>query len=138
MEEHARGEIIVAAMMNAFVELWSDRIAELGRFAGDSYNLDSVVEEGTKLAGHLLNMAIRALDYCPPTDLDFGQYLSALLDRRPRAGARGRMGISRGDPCALRTLRHPPPVPEPATPTGAGSAIRPMVRGPMPGRTTRR
>ncbi|NWP15559.1 hypothetical protein GZA09_27660, partial [Escherichia coli] len=45
----------------------------------DSYNLDSVVEEGTKLAGHLLNMAIRALDYCPPTDLDFGQYLSALL-----------------------------------------------------------
>lgn len=79
VEEHARGEILVAAMMNAFVELWSERIAELGRFAGDSYNLDAVVEEGAKLAGHLLNMAIRALDYCPPTDLDFGQYLSALL-----------------------------------------------------------
>ncbi len=78
-QEHLRGEGLVAATMHAFVELWSRRIAMLGTFEGDHYNLDSVVEEGSKLAGHLLNMAIRALDYCPPADVDFGQYLAALL-----------------------------------------------------------
>ena len=78
-DEHSRGEVIVAAMMNAFVDLWSERIAELGKFERDTYNLGAVVDQGVKLAGHLLNMAIRALDYCPPTDIDFGQYLASLL-----------------------------------------------------------
>lgn len=78
-DEHDRGEVLAAAVMNAFVDLWSQRIATLGTFNGVSYNLDSVVEEGSKLAGQILNMAIRALDYCPPTDIDFSQYLTALL-----------------------------------------------------------
>ncbi|MGR7995078.1 hypothetical protein [Xanthobacter sp. ZOL 2024] len=78
-DEHDRGEVIVAAMMRCFVELWSTRIEGLGTFDGGRYNLDAVVEEGVKVAGHLLNMAIRALDYCPPTDIDFGQYLASLL-----------------------------------------------------------
>ncbi|WP_074070994.1 hypothetical protein [Rhizobium gallicum] len=78
-DEHRRGEVIVAAMMNTFVELWSKRVATLGRFDGDRYNLGSVVEEGAKLAQHLLNIAIRALDYCPPCDIDFSQYLASML-----------------------------------------------------------
>ena len=78
-DEHRRGEVIVAAMMNSFIELWSKRVATLGKFEGDRYNLDSVVDEGAKVAGHLLNIAIRALDYCPPTDIDFSQYLAAML-----------------------------------------------------------
>ncbi|MDR6955497.1 hypothetical protein J2X65_004877 [Ancylobacter sp. 3268] len=78
-DEHDRGEVIVAAMMRCFIELWSERIVNLGTFEGDRYNLDAVVEEGVKVAGHLLNMAIRALDYCPPTDIDFRQFLAALL-----------------------------------------------------------
>ncbi len=77
-DEHARGEVIAAAMMNAFLILWTRRIETLGKFDG-RYNLDAVVEEGATTAGHLLTMAIRALDYCPPTDMDFGQYLAALL-----------------------------------------------------------
>jgi hypothetical protein len=78
-DEHDRGEVFAAAMMNTFVTLWVDRIGELGRFKGDFYNLKSVVEEGAKLAGQLLTMSIRALDYCPPTDIDFEQYLAGLL-----------------------------------------------------------
>lgn len=78
-DEHDRGEVFAAAMMNAFVKLWVDRIGELGRFNGDFYNLKSVVEEGARLAGQLLTMSIRALDYCPPTDIDFEQYLAGLL-----------------------------------------------------------
>ena len=38
-----------------------------------------VVDEGAQVAGHLLTMAIRAIDYCPPTDITFADYLSALL-----------------------------------------------------------
>lgn len=78
-DEHARGEVFVAAMMTVFLQLWTARVALLGTFNGHYYNLNSVVEEGSKVAGHLMNMAIRALDYCPPTDIDFGQFLAALL-----------------------------------------------------------
>lgn len=81
-EVHARGELIAAAMMRALVALWRGRIEGLGTFAKDGrdyYNLDMVVEEGVKAADHLLTMAIRALDYCPPTDLEFSTYLAALL-----------------------------------------------------------
>jgi hypothetical protein len=81
-EVHARGELIVAATMRALVALWRGRIEGLGTFTKDGrthYNLDMVVEEGVKAADHLLTMAIRALDYCPPTDLEFRAYLAALL-----------------------------------------------------------
>ena len=78
-EEHVRGEILVAAVMHSFVRLWTARIAALGTFGRRRYNLAMVVGEGAKLADQLLTMCIRALDYCPPTDIDFGQYLAGLL-----------------------------------------------------------
>lgn len=78
-EEHDRGEVFSAAMLRAFLDLWLKRIAALGTFDGDKYNLELVVEEGVKAADHLLTMSIRALDYCPPIDLTFGDYLAALL-----------------------------------------------------------
>ncbi|MEK7738265.1 MAG: hypothetical protein AAB319_11000, partial [Pseudomonadota bacterium] len=36
-------------------------------------------EEGAEVADHLLTVSIRAIDYCPPVDLRFGDFLSALL-----------------------------------------------------------
>jgi hypothetical protein len=78
-EAHARGEVFAAAMLRSFVGLWCRRIEALGTFLDHSYNLDAVLEEGARAANHLLTMAIRALDYCPPVDLNFSAYLSALL-----------------------------------------------------------
>ena len=78
MEEHDRGELIVAVVMRAFVALWSARIERLGTF-NEAYNLAMVVEEGAKVAQQLLNMCIRGLDYCPPTDLEFSQFIAAVL-----------------------------------------------------------
>jgi len=78
-EAHARGELFAAAVLRTFVAMWSRRIDGLGTFDGKHCNLDMVVEEGARAAGHLLTMVIRALDYCPPVDLTFGAYLSALL-----------------------------------------------------------
>jgi hypothetical protein len=77
-EEHKRGEVLVAAFMRAFLRIWLKRVSGLGTFDG-RYNLDMVVEEGAKAADHLLTMAIRALDYAPPTDMDFRAYLASLL-----------------------------------------------------------
>lgn len=78
-EAHSRGEVVVAAVTSAFVKLWTTRISHLGTFDGRGYNMLAVIEEGAKAAAQLLQMSIRAIDYCPPTDLDFGQFLASLL-----------------------------------------------------------
>lgn len=78
-EEHARGELLVAAMMNTFLDVWLQRLERIGPVAGGKRDRSIVVEEGARAAGHLLTMAIRAIDYCPPTDIWFSDYLSALL-----------------------------------------------------------
>lgn len=78
-ESHDRGEVFAAAMLRSFLAIWTRRIRALGIFVRGRYNLDMVVEEGATAAAHLLTMAIRALDYCPPVDLEFGDFLAALL-----------------------------------------------------------
>jgi hypothetical protein len=79
LEEHRRGEILVAAMLNAFLDIWLERIAEFGEIRKGMVDRSLVVEAGARVADHLLTMAIRAIDYCPPVDLSFSDYLSALL-----------------------------------------------------------
>lgn len=79
-EPHRRGEILVAAMLNAFLHAWRARIDKLERGQrGGKLDLELVVEQGADAANQLLTMAIRALDYTPPTDLQFSDYLSALI-----------------------------------------------------------
>lgn len=113
-EPHARGEVFAAAMLRSFVSLWCRRIEALGTFMDQYYNLDAVMEEGSRAAANLLTMAIRALDYCPPIDLSYSAYLSALLTadtemtpddtrfhyRATLVATFGSFGI---DPAALRT-----------------------------------
>lgn len=87
-EPHRRGEVLVAAMLNGFLEIWVARLKELARHEGRLdparpeerwLNRDRVVEEGVEVSQRLLHAAIRAIDYCPPVALTFGEYLSALL-----------------------------------------------------------
>jgi hypothetical protein len=78
-EPHCRGELLVAAIMNAFVDIWVTRLQKIGYLTGRKKDRSLVVEEGGRVADHLLTMSIRALDYCPPTDITFSDYLSALL-----------------------------------------------------------
>jgi len=67
-------------MMKAFVKVWVQRLSTLGEVERGMLHLDRVVEDGAKAARHLMTMAIRALDYCPPTALTFDQFLTALLN----------------------------------------------------------
>jgi hypothetical protein len=89
-EPHERGSILVAAVFDAFLSIYENRTADLLRLAtGGSGVLPNgalhpdLVErlstEIAKTASHVLSMCIRALDYCPPIDLTFGEYLRALI-----------------------------------------------------------
>lgn len=90
-ESHRRGEILVAAVLHAFVSAWRHRLLGMGAESasldgGKTLDRERVVEEGATLAATLLTTAIRALDYAPTVDLKFGDYLSAVLtgDREVR------------------------------------------------------
>ena len=79
-EPHRRGEIFVAALLQAFAEIWEHRILSRGTQDGwKTRNRSVESEEGAEIADRLLKIAIRALDYSPPVDLQFDDYLSALL-----------------------------------------------------------
>jgi hypothetical protein len=79
LESHHRGEILAAAMMNAFMDIWSRRLDRVGEKARGKVDRRKVAEEGADIADCLLTSAIRALDYAPPVDVTFSDYLSALL-----------------------------------------------------------
>jgi hypothetical protein len=89
-EPHERGAILVAAIFGAFTEIYKTRVADLYRVAssgtgvlpeGDLHPdlVNRLANEASKVAQHVLNMCIRALDYCPPVDINFGDYLRAII-----------------------------------------------------------
>ncbi len=78
-EPHRRGEILVAAVMNAFLHVFDRRVRSLDASGSGILNRERVVEEAAKTADHLLTIVIRALDYCVPVHLTFGGFLSALV-----------------------------------------------------------
>jgi hypothetical protein len=89
-ECHDRGALLVSAVFDAFLAIYKTRTADLVRLAtGGSGILPSgeihpdlvnrLSEEASKAASHVLAMCVRALDYCPPVDLNYGDYLRALI-----------------------------------------------------------
>lgn len=89
-EPHARGAILVAAVFDAYLSIYKSRVADLLRIATGGSGIlpagelhpdlvNRLAGEAAKSAQHVLNMCIRALDYCPPVDITFGEYLRALI-----------------------------------------------------------
>ena len=89
-EPHERGGVLVAAVFAAFVSIYQARAADLVRLATQGTGVlapgdipDDLVKrltlEASKAARHVLSICIRALDYCPPIDITFGEYLRALI-----------------------------------------------------------
>jgi Thermolysin metallopeptidase, catalytic domain len=76
-EPHRRGEVLVASMMRALIEIWTSRLE--GLIQQDQLDRARAAEEGSKAATHLLSMAIRAIDYCPPIEFEFADFLDAML-----------------------------------------------------------
>jgi hypothetical protein len=87
---HARGAVLVAAVFNAYVTIYNARVADLlriytngtGVLPNGAIHPDLVkrlAREANKAAMHVLTMCIRALDYIPPVDLTFGDYLRGVI-----------------------------------------------------------
>jgi hypothetical protein len=89
-EPHARGAILVAAIFEAFLAIYQAHTKDLLRIAsggtgilpGGALHPDLVLrlagEAGT-VAQRLLTICIRALDYLPPVDVTFGDYVRAMI-----------------------------------------------------------
>lgn len=87
---HERGSLLVAAVYEAFLAIVERRTADLVRLAtGGSGVLpagaihpdlvDRLADETCRAAGQVMRMCIRAVDYCPPVDITYGEYLRALI-----------------------------------------------------------
>jgi hypothetical protein len=89
-EPHARGAILVAAVFDAFLTIYKARVADLLRIATEGTGVlpqgqvhpdlvNRLADEAARTARHVLDMCIRALDYCPPVDITFGDYVRAIV-----------------------------------------------------------
>src|SRR3989442_4490444 len=89
-EPHDRGAILVAAVFDAFFSVYVRKTRDFIRMAqagGATVGPDDLhpdlanrlAKEAAKIAGQFANICIRALDYCPPIDILFGDFLRALI-----------------------------------------------------------
>jgi hypothetical protein len=90
-EPHELGEILVAATLNAFLEIWYARSRSLVPPHARYADRDRAVFDGAQAAQDLLHMIIRAIDYIPPVNMTFPDFLTALLtvDRELTLGGKG-------------------------------------------------
>jgi hypothetical protein len=97
-EPHDRGSILVAAVFDAYFTIYTRRTADLFRIyrAGGGQDnpidlpapmADRLATEASHIAEQFFVICARALDYCPPVDITFGDFLRAILtadvDLRP-------------------------------------------------------
>lgn len=130
---HGRGAILVAAVFDAYLAIYKSRVADLLRIYTQGTGVlpdgaihpdlvNRLADEAAKVAEQVLTMCIRALDYLPPVDVTFFDFLRALItadfDFVPedphhyrvafieafRARGIYPLGIDLGEPNALRTL----------------------------------
>lgn len=89
-EAHARGAVLVSAVFDAFLQVYTRRARVPIRLATHGSEVlphgalqadlvDALTNVASTVAGHILSICIRALDYCPPVDITFGDFLRALI-----------------------------------------------------------
>lgn len=87
---HDRGSILVAAVFRAFLLIYRARTADLFRIATGGTGVlpegelhpdltNRLANEAARCADRVLQMCIRAIDYCPPVDITFGDFLRAIV-----------------------------------------------------------
>jgi hypothetical protein len=87
---HFRGSILVAAVFDAYFTIYLKRTADLYRIyhaGGGSTVPDELpgplarmlADQASETAAEFFQLCARAIDYCPPVDITFGDFLRALI-----------------------------------------------------------
>jgi hypothetical protein len=90
LEPHQLGSVLVSAVFEAFVTVVRRKGDRLLRIAGldarqvgqaqlDDEMVRALAQEASDVATRFLDICIRAIDYCPPVDVEMGEYLRALV-----------------------------------------------------------
>ena len=90
LEPHALGSVLVSAVFEAFTTVVRRKTERFFRIAGldpqalgrvplSDALVKAIAQEASDVAGQFLNICIRAIDYCPPADMELGEYLRALI-----------------------------------------------------------
>ncbi|UVJ38350.1 hypothetical protein [Arthrobacter sp. CJ23] len=74
-EPHARGAVVVGAVLRAVQKLWSERNARFG----DHQSLQQKAESGSIVGSRILRMVIRGLSYMPPVDVTWRDLLRGII-----------------------------------------------------------
>ncbi len=82
-EPHARGSILSTAVFEAFRIVYRRKTERLRSLRGNgppgAALIDLLAKAATDLADQFLDICIRAIDYLPPVDVTFGEYLRAMV-----------------------------------------------------------
>jgi hypothetical protein len=90
LEPHELGSVLVAAVFDAFLVVYRRKTARYVRLATGGSGvlaagelphdlLDLLAHKISALASQFQALLIRAIDYCPPVDIRFGEFLRALI-----------------------------------------------------------
>jgi hypothetical protein len=90
LEPHELGGVLVSAVFEAFATVFRRKTEAIVRLASGGtgvlpagelpYDLQQLLAaKAGKVASQFLSICIRAIDYCPPTGMMFGDYLRALI-----------------------------------------------------------
>jgi hypothetical protein len=91
LEPYKMGTVLLSAILEALVTVYRRKALPLRRLATGGSGLfergaalpadliDQLAHLASRLASQFLSICIRAIDYCPPIGLDFGEYLRALV-----------------------------------------------------------
>jgi hypothetical protein len=90
LEPHMLGSVLVSAVFEAFTTIVRRKAEKYYRIAGidresigriplNDALVKAIAQEACDVAGQFLNICIRAIDYCPPADMELGEYLRAII-----------------------------------------------------------
>jgi hypothetical protein len=90
LEAHLLGGVLVKTVFDAFLVVFKRKTAPYLRLAGDGSGMlrpgalapdliDLLADKISALAMQFQALLIRAIDYCPPVDIRFGEFLRAMI-----------------------------------------------------------
>ena len=91
LDTYEMGTVLLSAILEALFRVYKRKAEPLMRLATGGSGLiaegaalpadliDQLAHLASRLASHFLSICIRAIDYCPPVGIDFGEYLRALV-----------------------------------------------------------